>query len=282
MAKYDVELITDKHGKPMPQYFDEVEKKMKPITKDNFDGTINGSVDVEFPDVQKVEVTNQVDEVSIKELPNMSGTVEVTNLPHIQDVNVTNAIETVSIDNLPSDYPDQAVEARLQAIEQTQSQILDKLNDTIDTRLTGSIMEDSIPTNSNLKSEMETLIDSQSIEAGGDSGSVFMYPNGASEIYLFIQIDAQPWALDYRNQFGSLSSLNGFPNLSNVNETHSRARPALSFPIGYNPSQGVPAPGNMKEAKDWGLPITDSEYFRIRNQSDQPAVATVNILRIWR
>src|SRR5699024_10082842 len=53
-------------------------------------------------------------------------------LPDKQIVTVDNQIQ------LPTDYPDKAVEARLQAIEQTQSQILDKLNDTIDTRLTGS------------------------------------------------------------------------------------------------------------------------------------------------
>src|SRR5699024_5140711 len=57
-------------------------------------------------------------------------------LPDKQIVTVDNQIQ------LPTDYPDKAVEARLQAIEQTQSQILDKLNDTIDTRLTGSIMDD--------------------------------------------------------------------------------------------------------------------------------------------
>lgn len=161
MAKYDVELITDKHGKPMPQYFDEVEKKMKPITKDNFDGTINGSVDVEFPDVQKVEVTNPtdfpadlnvnvnnpVDTVSVDNLPDVQR-VEVTNAQEQLDVNVLNPVDNVSVNNLPTDYPDQAVEARLQAIEQTQSQILDKLNDSIDTRLTGSILEDAIPTES--------------------------------------------------------------------------------------------------------------------------------------
>src|SRR5699024_8324114 len=56
-------------------------------------------------------------------------------LPDKQIVTVDNQIQ------LPTDYPDKAVEARLQAIEQTQSQILDKLNDTIDTRLTGSNME---------------------------------------------------------------------------------------------------------------------------------------------
>lgn len=127
MTKYDVELITDKHGKPMPQYFDDQEGIMKPITKDNFDGTINGSVDVEFPDVQRVEVTNAQTQM---------------------DVNVLNPVDNVSVNNLPTDYPDQAVEARLQAIEQTQSQILDKLNDTIDTRLTGSNVEDGILTKS--------------------------------------------------------------------------------------------------------------------------------------
>lgn len=154
MTKYDVELITDKHGKPMPQYFDDQEGIMKPITKDNFDGTINGSVDVEFPDVQKVEVTNPtdyptelnvnvnnpVDTVSVDNLPDVQR-VEVTNAQTQMDVNVLNPVDNVSVNNLPTDYPDQAVEARLQAIEQTQSQILDKLNDTIDTRLTGSNVE---------------------------------------------------------------------------------------------------------------------------------------------
>lgn len=61
-------------------------------------------------------------------------------LPDKQIVTVDNQIQ------LPTDYPDKAVEARLQAIEQTQSQILDKLNDTIDTRLTGSNVEDGLPT----------------------------------------------------------------------------------------------------------------------------------------
>src|SRR5699024_3294028 len=67
-------------------------------------------------------------------------------LPDKQIVTVDNQIQ------LPTDYPDKAVEARLQAIEQTQSQILDKLNDTIDTRLTGSSMEYYVKTNSDMPS----------------------------------------------------------------------------------------------------------------------------------
>ena len=126
MAKYDVELITDKHGKPMPQYYDEQEGVMKPITHDNFNGQIVGDVNavVEFPDVQKVEVTNAQTQM---------------------DVNVINPVDNVSVDNLPTDYPDSAVKAELELIKQQQAEILDKLNDTIDTRLTGSIDEYALP-----------------------------------------------------------------------------------------------------------------------------------------
>src|SRR5699024_6577742 len=60
-------------------------------------------------------------------------------LPDKQIVTVDNQIQ------LPTVYPDKAVEARLQAIEQTQSQILHKLKDTIDTRHTVSIGEYTLP-----------------------------------------------------------------------------------------------------------------------------------------
>src|SRR5699024_1001565 len=79
------------------------------------EGNLQDKISVEFPDKQIVTVDNQI--------------------------------------QLPTDYPDKEVEARLQAIEQTQSQILDKLNDTIDTRLTRSIVElyksDSVEMESN-------------------------------------------------------------------------------------------------------------------------------------
>src|SRR5690625_3976251 len=86
-------------------------------------------VNKQYPNEMDVTVKNQID------------SVKVSNLQQVQDVNVLNPVASVNVNNLPTDYPDQAVEARLQAIEQTQSQILDKLNDTIDTRLTGSIVE---------------------------------------------------------------------------------------------------------------------------------------------
>ena len=53
-----------------------------------------------------------------------------------------NIQDKVSVEvDLPQDYPDKAVEARLQAIESKQQAILDKLESGLDTRLTGSIVE---------------------------------------------------------------------------------------------------------------------------------------------
>ena len=155
MAKYDVELITDKHGRPLPQYYDEQEGEMKPITHDNFNGQIVGDVNavVEFPDVQKVEVTNPVDTVSVDNLPDVQK-VEITNAQSQIDVNVLNPVESVSVTNLPSnqevtvtnpvelpsDYPDSAVKQELEQIKQVQAQILERLDGVIDTKVTGSMV----------------------------------------------------------------------------------------------------------------------------------------------
>ena len=156
MAKYDVELITDKHGRPLPQYYDEQEGVMKPITHDNFNGKIVGDVNaiVEFPELQKVEITNPVDMVSVDNLPDVQR-VEVTNAQSQIDVNVLNPVESVSVTNLPSnqevtvtnpvelpsDYPDSAVKQELEQIKQVQAQVLERLDGVIDTRVTGSDME---------------------------------------------------------------------------------------------------------------------------------------------
>src|SRR5690625_2168078 len=101
--KYNVQLITDVNGKPMPQYYDEAEGVMKPITKNN--GEISGDIDanVTFPETQ-----------------NVNGTVSVDNLPEIQKVEVTNqkAVQDVS---------DVQVRDELEQIKQTQSSVLNYL-----------------------------------------------------------------------------------------------------------------------------------------------------------
>src|SRR5690625_2534971 len=82
----------------------------------------------EFPDIAFVNVDGQA--------------VPFTKPQHYKKGSTTDTLLTGEDNPLPT--KDESVEARLQAIEQTQSQILDKLNDTIDTRLTGSIVEEII------------------------------------------------------------------------------------------------------------------------------------------
>lgn len=194
-------------------------------------------------------------------------------------------IKIVDVDGTPlSVIPtkNSAVESRLDSIENKLDSVIE--NGVINTQVSGSNVEDknAVPTRNVAKQEMETVLDSYTIDSGEDTGNQYLHPNGASEVYLFIQIDQKGWSLDYRNQFGSVSPQNGFPQLRNVDEVFTRAYPAISFPVGYHPNQGIPSPSNLKEAKDWGIPITTSEYFKIRNGSDEPATVTVNTLRVWR
>lgn len=126
MNKYDVNLIVDKEGKPMPQYYDEVEGVMKPITRNNFDGSVQVG---NFPDIQKVEVTNQKDVQDVN-VTNPVNSVEISNFPLTQDVNVINPQKNVTIDNFPSvqNVTDAQVKAELGQIKATQVQILERLN----------------------------------------------------------------------------------------------------------------------------------------------------------
>src|SRR5699024_6560147 len=86
----------------------------------------------------KFELTEGSDGAQHVKIVDSEGNVQdkiSVELPDKQIVTVDNQIQ------LPTDYPDKAVEARLQAIESKQQAILDKLESGLDTRLTGSIVE---------------------------------------------------------------------------------------------------------------------------------------------
>src|SRR5699024_7438196 len=82
-----------------------------------------------------------------------------------QHLDGTEYVNTGTSNPLPT--KDESVEARLQAIEQTQSQILDKLNDTIDTRLTGSNVAKGIPVQVE-KDFIEVSVTGNDVEPGKD------------------------------------------------------------------------------------------------------------------
>lgn len=183
----------------------------------------------------------------------------------------------------PLPTKDADLKTELELIKAQQKQILERLDNPINTQLTGSNVEDGIPINKEVKQELDKLIDAQTLSPNSSTTPIIMKPNGASEIYLFIAIDQQPWEIRYRNQFGNVSAHNGYPRYTNEKNTYSSHSPAISFPLGYRPDvQGIPEPTTIKEAKDWGLPITDSEYFMIYNHSEEIATVSVSILRVWR
>src|SRR5690625_176825 len=151
------------------------------------------------------------------------------------------------------------------------------------TQVTGSMDGYTLPVKNQIITEIETVLDAVSVQSKNKTANVFINPKNATEIYLFISIDKKPWTIRYRNQFGLVRPENGYPVYFNADDTFSITSPAISFPVGYDGNrQGVKAPSNLKEAKDWGIPITDSEYFWVENNSDDLATITVKILRVWR
>lgn len=65
--------------------------------------------------------------------------------PDTQKVQITNPM------NLPTDYPDSAVKAELELIKAQQKQILDRLDGEFRTQVTGSLVEESLFTNTTIK-----------------------------------------------------------------------------------------------------------------------------------
>src|SRR5699024_5172056 len=137
---YNVQLITDVNGKPMPQYYDETEGVMKPITRNNGEVTGDINANVSFPETQNVNGT-----VSVDNFP-QTQQVEVTNQKEVQDVNVTNQATSVDVNNFPKlqDVSDEQVRAELEQIKDTQSQILERLDDVnngISVKNTGEVIK---------------------------------------------------------------------------------------------------------------------------------------------
>lgn len=253
----------------------------------------------------ELKETLESQELKVKDVK-ITNAIEVSNLPETQKVEITNQKESqdVKVTNQPEDYPDEAVRDELEVIKGTQSEIISALQTTnenllatnehlnsvikddrlqSDTQVIGSNVEDAIPTKKEIGTELEKIVDAEVLEGSTETGVIYMNPKNASEIYLFVSIDKHPWELRYRNQFGSVSSHNGYPNYIEEDKGYTSNTPAISFPLGYRPNhQGIPSPTTIKEAKDWGLPITDNEYFKIFNQSDETATVTVSILRVWR
>lgn len=130
--------------------------------------------------------------------------------------------------------------------------------------------------------KMEKLIDSITIEAGGNSGPIYLNATDERDIILYVSIDKQPWTLMSRTYFGRVTGKATFPRYYNHTETYADNTPAFALLLGISPDdQGLGAPTSIEEAKDIKVPLTETEYIRIDNGSEETATVTIHVLRIW-
>lgn len=198
MAYNTTKMLTDASGKPIPQIYDPASDKYIPLTLD-----IYRDVDVEnFPDLQNVS-----DEVAQARLSDIiarleSNTDKVISLSELQ-TELAKSL-SVNVGNHPTDYPDSEALAELQAIKQENEEIKQKidavnnrLNETLDTQLTGSIVKVLETTN-------------VSVSAGGTSeiGDYNWVDDGRFSKYIVAYSAKQNGDFDLRIDENSSSGVN--------------------------------------------------------------------------
>lgn len=151
-----------------------------------------------------------------------------------------------------------------------------------DTRLTGGNME----LMKGVKTEIEEVIKSETVEPGSRVKS-HLEPKGQSEVWFFVSIDQCPWKLQSGTPWYTSSDWGEpgafFPILSNVEQTYSVTRPAITMFLGFDPSYaGLQEPSNFNEAKNMMLPVSNEIEFEIKNDSTKKATVNITLLRIWR
>lgn len=134
--------------------------------------------------------------------------------------------------------------------------------------------------------ELETVINAQSVVAGGRAEKTITTA-GESELWFLTTIDQQPWTLTagnpwYSNAGWGSSSL--FPNRDMVSKTTTMQVPNISLYMPMSPaaSVGFTAPTTIQEARAFPLSPPRTLEVGVRNRSEETAVVTLRVLRIWR
>lgn len=144
----------------------------------------------------------------------------------------------------------------------------------------------AVSTRSKTKIQIDTIINAQSVAAGGNTGFVSLGVTTETEVWVLINIDQQPWTASTEYpwiQSGSNSKAL-FPERLNVATAFANTiTPAASVLLGmpFDSLLGLTVPANLTEAISvaWPWPLA---RIRISNGSAVLATVTVRVYRVWR
>ena len=181
-----------------------------------------------------------------------------------------------------------AVAAR--ATEQTLGEIKTALTDgTQKVALTGSLVEtDKLRNVPQAKTTIETIMNAQSIAAGQNMWTSSVPGLGASQVWVLVNIDKQPWTLWMSpgpHYPSGAYTQRTYPARVDVTTAYGdSSNPAVSLVLPFHMSSllGLSAPANLTEALLLAGPISDNTAVAVRNGSAETATVTIKLVRVWR
>jgi len=152
-----------------------------------------------------------------------------------------------------------------------------------------SIKMQPTPTQRIPKYTISTIINAVSVAASTNTGDISLGLDGTeTEVYLFINIDKQPWTL-YTSIISGMTAANPatYPVYINSSQTFVTSNnPAVAFLCGVifgATLSGIAIPTTMQEAKAISLPYAPTMTTRVLNShATDAATVTVKAIRIWR
>src|SRR5699024_3158796 len=168
-----------------------------------------------------------------------------------------------------------SIDDELKSIKRTQAEILDRLDNGIDTRLTGSNVV-----------KVDTLVNAETVDGKGNLRSEITATN-ESYIMLLTTVDNTDWSMRVRDIAGSLYYGRTYTDTENVKTVTTINNPFYAMILGYRNSQdGSKRVSSWTEAKELALPPNYlnsmlSPNLQFDNHNSEEVTVTIRLLRVW-
>jgi len=181
-----------------------------------------------------------------------------------------------------------AVAAR--ATEATLAAIKDALTDgSLKAQLSGSLVEtDKLRSVKQAKMTIETVLNAQSVAAGTSIGAA-VSGDGASQVWVMVNIDKQPWSAATGggpHYFSGVFYDGLYPKRTDVTKAYTEgSEPAMSLvmPFAIGSFMGLTSPASWTEALLLAGTISDGVRLAVQNKhATDTATVTIKLVRMWR